>query len=460
MAGTVRSVVQWGMLIRTAMVGIPLTMMFLIAPSAMIILGYTYVSPGGNVLQKIHPATLLATASVIIFYFTGRSRLMSDVLFKSPALIYFFGSLAALIIYSILFLSVPFLSLIDTFYTSGVFCLLIGALTIRERQILCRWMDVLMAANSFLGIFESVKNWRLVPLTQYSAILGQFIYPHEYRSTAFLGHPLTNSYVTAAYMLSLILSRRIENAFAKYSLLGLHFVALFAFGSRGATVFLLIFAVLYLLISVVSTLGTGKISKDVLIYLGGGIPAVAGLAIIVLSSGFADRLLERFVNDKGSAEARTLGAELFLSFPVGSLILGPPLDLTYQIEKRYGVIAIENFWLNFIITYGILGSLIFFPGLFEYCRRIGKMSTPSSWAVLLFFFLCCTTSASLVSKNYGLVFVSVICLTSLDYRALLSSRSNVPFALDPVANAPPLSLPSPNPVVAAREGLLANRARG
>lgn len=405
--------VRWLSLFRVALVVAPFTLAFCLSPTALTAFGWEYVAPGGNPIEKVHPATYLAIACLGIFVLMGKWKAIRTLMFGRDYLIYYFGCWLALLVYSGVFLAVPFMSLIDTWLMTGLFCVLVLMLSFSERRLFAKFVDFIMFANTVAGIGEFLSNKRMVPLTQWSGVLGQWVYPHEWRSTAFLGHPLTNSYLTGAYMLTILLGLRIRSPVLRLCLLLLHTIGLFAFGSRGATAFLVVAIVIMIFVEIFRATQTGKIRRDILVITGLGIPSLALVIPAVLTSGVADKLIDRFMNDRGSAETRSIAIDVIMSFPLSSLVLGSPSVLVNAILGRFGLIAIENFWLSFLLQFGIVGCCIFWPAIFVLCRSVVRHTTSLHAYILIYFFACCTSSVSLASKNLSFAMMCVICLTSM-----------------------------------------------
>jgi hypothetical protein len=380
----------------------------------LLIYGPSFLLTGGSPLVKIHPATFFGTFAVITLYFSRfGDRLRQVVFVESPAILYYFICLGILILYNVIFLDVAFTLVVDTFGLAGfAFCLL-SILNKRQLILVGRLFDVLIALNSFVGIVESLTNWRIVPLGISSAVLGQIIYPIEWRAGAFLGHPLTNAYVTGAYLLTLILTNRIPNMAIRFGLVGLHLVALTAFGSRAAIGALAVMVVLYLVYHFAKAFVTGKINRNALVFGSVILPLLALGALVVISSGFADRFIGRFIFDNGSASARSIMFDMLSGYTWSDLLFAPPYAVTVATEARYGIIAIENFWLNFLFTRGIIGCAIFLPALFFFCRAICRRTDWAITAVMIYFFALCSTSISLASKTPMFGIIVFMCLTQI-----------------------------------------------
>ena len=406
-------------LARSGLVIAPILLVCLLSPSALIALGVDYVLPGGNAIAKVHPGTYASCVTIFIFMCTGSFQKITDVIFlEKPSLLYFYIALVLLFVYAAAFLAVPFMPLIDVWFLAGAIVIMISALTLDEKWFVARAFDIFMTVNSALGIIETVRNWRLIPLTQWSGTLGQYVYPVEWRSTAFLGHPLANSYVVGAYVLSLLITKRMPNLLIKLPLMALHLVALLSFGSRVAFVLLGVGIVVYVTRGILRAVTAGRIAADILILTSATVPLAVIVTPIILVSGYADRYIERFSNDRGSARARNIAFDLLQQFSVHDLIFGPPDTLLFSLLKRYNLIALESFWLNFLFTFGIVGCVIFFPAIYILCRVICKQTSNMNAFILFYFFLCCSTSLSISSKSLIMGITTAMCMTNLDFAPL------------------------------------------
>jgi hypothetical protein len=80
-----------------------------------------------------------------------------------------------------------------------------------------------------------------------------------------------------------------------------------------------------------------------------------------------------------------------------------------DLVQRYGIMAVESFWLGFILLYGLVGTIIFWPGLYALCRSIMKRSQRYTPLLLLYFFANASVSASIASKTLEFaIFVTLI----------------------------------------------------
>ncbi len=402
---------------------------FAFSGQALIALGQNYML--GSEPEKIHPATYFAALFLCILFFTGGQKKILYTIKVYPGPVLLIVSVLLLTVYVAVFLSVPAAGLPDTWLLPAMTFVLCSVMSKAESRILGTMLDVFMAINSIVGIGEIILDKRVVPLSVASAALGTYIFPIEWRASAFLGHPLTASYTTGVYLLLLVFDGRVRPLGLRVALIGLHACALLAFGSRGAMVFSGVTLLAAMIWSLLQSAVSRKIRKDVLVYLA----LMAPVAIIgvptVLASGLADRFLNRFSQDGGSAMARVGMLDMFDSFSWSDIVFGPPKAFMDALGARFKIgSGIESFWFGFLFTFGIVGCVIFMPSLFMFCRDLVRRTSASTIAVLLFFFACCSTSVSLSSRSLDLAYVVCLVLTGRNVRPM-AFAAKLPRAMEP-----------------------------
>lgn len=387
----------------------------MVSGQALIAMHYDYSF--GPIFEKIHPVTYIGMLFLTLqLCFNERYKLLA-VASNNHGPFLLAGGAALVAVYAGLYLSVPGTGLPDTWLLPGEIFLLCAQLNARERGLLRNATNVFFVINSLVAIGEVVANRRLIPLAVARSLLGDYEYPIEWRAGAFLGHPLSNGYLTGVFILLLIFDSRIKNFWLRLGTIGICGVSMLAFGSRAATAFLVIFLCFAFLWKMAKTFLTGKISTEFLIYIYGGLFGVVGIAPALLASGFADRFLNRFAVDHGSASARTGALDLASSLSFSQLITGIPRLEMLALGTRFNIgDGIENFWLSFLITFGLIGYALLMPGLFVFCRNLVRSADGKLVWVLVYFFACCTTSVSLSSKSLTLAIVTGLYLTSRSAR--------------------------------------------
>ena len=389
-------------------------LLFFVSPMALGVWGFSYGSAGGSFLEKIHPASWLAFAAIVPLALAGSPGTLyfNAVTRRNPGIVVYCIGFAVLFQHVVLVQRMAFTPLIDTFLAPAALFLGIAHFTAGEKRGLALILHVALLANALLGLYEFATGWRLTPFTP-SADGVEF--EIDWRSSAFLGHPLANAMTTGVY--ALILAQgggRDLPAVLRPAALAVQLVAMVAFGGRASLV------VLALLLLVVALRGGFRLARGRELDL-----AQAGLALLALpvlaivldqaiASGFFDRLVERFVDDKGSAKSRLVLMHIVGQFSLGDLLIGPDPGKLTTLQGVEGVeFGIESFWIGMILAYGVIASCFLFAGLAFFCREVMRETRRGSGLVLVFFIAVASTSVSLSAKSLMLAQMTVLSLVLL-----------------------------------------------
>jgi hypothetical protein len=280
-----------------------------------------------------------------------------------------------------------------------------------------------MFFNASLGILEYSLHFRLTPFV----VAGTEI-DDDYRSTALLGHPLLNAGTTATYILMLFLGGDPSRLPAwRAALAAPQMVAMVAFGGRTAIVLGAAVIALGSLPRIAAILNGRRFDQRIGIAVAIGLPIVIAAMIMAVSQGLLSDLSARFVDDKGSSEARVAILELFGKFSLEDMLLGPDPDRLQSLQWILGIeYGIENSWLGFVFQYGLLISLLFFIGVVALLAEYVSAGRPRSWVLVAFFLILSSSSASLSVKSTVLTQFAILMIT------IFGERVNHAVA-DPVA---------------------------
>ena len=382
--------------------------------------GFNYESAGGVVFEKIHPATWLIFAALALLLAGLRrpSGFLDAVMRANPGLLVFVIAFVILFQHIVLVQRLAFTPIIDTFLAPLALLLCLARLPSERREFLEKLLHAMMFANAMLGLYEFASGWRLTPFTPTASGIE---FETDWRSSAFMGHPLTNAMTTGVY--ALVLAQGGGKALApllRPAALVIQLVAMVAFGGRASLV------ILFGMLGVAALLGAGRLGRGArvnLVQIGLLFAAIPLAAIIIdqaIASGFFDRLIERFVDDKGSAKSRVVLVQILNQFSWSELLIGPDPDKLSSLQTLEGVeFGIESFWIGFILAYGGVASFLFFIGLAFFCRELLREAAPGAWLVLVFFFAVATTSVSISAKSLTLaqlVAIVLICLPRAPWR--------------------------------------------
>ncbi|MBV8474389.1 MAG: VpsF family polysaccharide biosynthesis protein, partial [Hyphomicrobiales bacterium] len=211
---------------------------FVFSSMALAALGVPYDAPGGNLLQKVHPATYVSLAALVAAFAARRDSLsaIADLPRRSPGAAVFVVNWVLIVVYAQAFQHIPAAPLIDSFSSALAVLVLYEDLAERERARLRVLLHAIMLANACLGLAEFAGHFRLTPF-----VAGGRLIVEDYRSTALLGHPLLNAGSTSIYALMLFFGAdRALKSPLRVALLLVQLAALVAFGGRTALVLTLV----------------------------------------------------------------------------------------------------------------------------------------------------------------------------------------------------------------------------
>jgi hypothetical protein len=357
-----------------------------------------YVTTGGGVYEKFHPATYVFLLAFCLTLLRDGApvRDMDRMISQAPLLLPYGFAIVLVLIQSIV-LGRPVTSAVDTFTLPLVVFLIISSLSPRQKTPLVWAIHLLMLVNVALGYFEYVSGHRIVPLPAIDnpALMA------EWRSTALFGHPLSASGLVGAYVLALIFRPRlVPSVELRVPLIVLCIGSLFVFGGRTALV--LVMAGIGLL-AAWTAIGFARGVRVPLPFVIVGICGVFLLAAGVLTladMGFFDKMLLRFSSDKGSAWARVASLQLLMSLDWRELLLGTDPTRVESLQSLLGIhVGIEDFWIACIAQYGLIATVLLTIGLACFLVEVLRRSVPAARAHALFLVIMAASSVSFSSKG-------------------------------------------------------------
>jgi hypothetical protein len=313
--------------------------------------------------------------------------------------------------YVALNLRVPFSSLVDTFLFPIMMLVLLDGVDERSAKSLALLLHAIFTVNAVLGLVEMASGWRLTPLVA----MGVDLSAADHRSSALFGHPLGNAMVTGLYITAIAAGggRDLPN-WLRPVLILLQMAAMVSFGARLATVAMIGLVSLLVLRTAWRILAGQRFHAA----SAGAFLGLLPLAIVALAgaygAGFFDQLLERFISDNRSAEARVIMFALIPRFPLFQVLFGPDQELLNAMMYAEGIeFGIESFWISFILTYGLLPSLFFFAGLGAFLFDLWRRAGPGALWTIAFFLIVASGSLSIGAKTLALGSLVIINLTLL-----------------------------------------------
>lgn len=383
------------------------------------VLGINYDGITGSAAQKVHPATYLA---VLLFGWTmlraGNPVIpMVAAAERRPASVLLcfvgFGLLAFIASHN----GTGLAGALDTYVLTGLVVILMAerdAITMRHVEIV---FHAVMVANAVLGLIEFVSGQRFFPFR----MDGQ-AFDTDTRSAALQGHPLSNATLTACYVLALFNGGGQLRPVTRAGFIALQLVALITFGGRSATVVTLAFGSVFAVVALNRALRAGRVPL-----LGAAIAAfmltmvpivVGGLAV----GGFFDALLERFVSDGGSANARVEMLAIFDAIPFRDLLVGPDPSIIDTLRRMYGLEwGIENPVVRSLLYNGIAMTVLLIVAIALFLYEVARQCRHGVFLPILAFVVLINTFESIGGKTTMLAKLALMLLVLYPRRPVSAS---------------------------------------
>lgn len=368
-----------------------------------------YLTEGGSFYEKLHPATYFTFLSLGLLLLRNSDPIgeANRILSESKLILFYFLSWTILLVQTFL-LERPFTFIIDTFLLPVLLCLIIWRLSPSQRRPLVWALHLTILLNVALGYYEYFSGHRLIPLT-----VGNLLVLGEWRSAAFLGHPLTASGLVAGYVLALLFRPAIcPPLLLRLPLIAFCAASLMVFGGRTALMTVLAVIACATAMRIFRFLRGSRISVPAALVTLCVFFATAAIVVAALDSGIFDKMLLRFSSDKGSALARFATFHFLSHFDWHELLLGPNSVRVNALQSQLGLTyGIENFWIACIAQVGIIMTALLTLALVALFAEILQRSSQAAWAIAFLVLMIAASSVSFSSKNIQLAqFVVLITL--------------------------------------------------
>ena len=393
------------------------TVAAMVAISAMVLVaaGVPYASSGGGFLTKIHPATWLASAAAVAAMVEGGEpgRFAARIATERPGVVALAVMVVLIFLHTGLVQNLPLSTLIDTFVLPILIFVALEALDPPARRRIGSALHVFIAINAAIGIVEYASGWRLTPMYD---IDGTIIV--DWRSTALFGHPLNNALVTGCWLVMLATAgERAPSPGLRAAAMALAAAALVAFGGRLAMLFALATT------AVAGGLGVARILAGRRFDLVDAVAAVAAatativLAIVAIDAGAADRLIQRFFDDSGSAGTRIAMFHIFGDLGWEEFLFRPSPEAIVQAQREHGIrIGIESTEVAFVAFYGLIPALLLLAAIGAYLGDLVRATSAASLWPIVFFAVVMSGSTGLSSKTTNLALFTVMVATMMPGR--------------------------------------------
>jgi hypothetical protein len=180
------------------------------------------------------------------------------------------------------------------------------------------------------------------------------------------------------------------------------FIAILPTGGRSSLLVGGLIVTAFIILSVFRSLARGRFSKAGLVWF---VVLIAGLALalpVVDAFDIFDVMLARFSRDDGSTLSREYAVQLLLSTPLNDLWFGLDQQDVANIQRQFGLVAIENAWINFIMVCGLFITVpLFVTYLLFLFRSNPRYCVSGIYYTALFQFILSNATNDLWAKNTG-----------------------------------------------------------
>jgi hypothetical protein len=381
---------------------------FLLSGNVLEWLGIPYVEDGGPLAAKLSPGTYLAATSMCVRLMDGGNPLLTAwrVAMREKLLAGCLAGFAFCIVY-VTCLHGPdgVIALLDTFLPAGMLCVALHDIAAPQAHRVAAILQVLFTVSAALTLGEAAFGATLIP------VYGDGTGAREFRPLALYDHPLTGA---AATMLALRLAPPQHLVLRRHAYRLLLLAALISFGGRAALAVSLAASLVLSVRALASRawrrrVGMVHLLAPIIFLLAG-----AAVAVVIMTTGLADRLAEHLYWDN-SAQARVGQFHLIGLLSPEQIVFGcRRADLIAMIEPlrlAYGVDVIENFWLLMFATLGALGFPVFLLSLVALLQWLWLRGSVDGRVMLVSLMLVASTSNSLGRKSTLLVMLAGCVLT-------------------------------------------------
>lgn len=264
----------------------------------------------------------------------------------------------------------------------------------KEYSSTARWLSrnmiLLYLIESFIAIFERITGFLIFGwVTMDDGVIQSLGEKNEFRSTALWGHPLQNALILST-MMSFILFSHMKTK-VKLILWFIGYIAILCFNTRSSMVGNAIILCIFLVSQVFSAKEGAKMKYIFIMAM-----ALGFVTFLLFGTNMGGRLLEMGLVDDTSAQVRIDTWSLFAYFSFGGFLWGHTSKEASDFVYTAGLIATENFWIDWMFLYGLVALAIYIILMF---RLLKALYRGYDWLAV---FTSCSTFWLLASTNNSL----------------------------------------------------------
>ena len=385
-------------------------MLFTMSSGVLWNLGINYNGVTGSIPSKIHPATYLS-ALTIGFLLLARRNPASFVVglpTRQPGTLAFLLATLLLAAYIVFDGRKGIATIFDTYLLAIMIALIASELRPPDFARVEKLIHVLLACNALLGLFEYAIDQRLIPF-RFDGVTLEW----DKRSNGLLGHPLENAQMTGLYIMVLLSGggANMPAALRPAAVL-LQLAALVPFGGRTALLLTLAMTALWCVPRIVRVLRGARMPLPAFAALAVGLPLlIIGIGLFSVG-GFFDVIIDRFVDDDGSARARVRMLEMLGQLSWREIFIGADNDYVESLRRSHGLESgIENPVVRLVLYQGVVFTTFVIAGFTLFMIGITRRLRPGYGMTMLFYLTIIASYESISNKTVSLAQFIVLMLS-------------------------------------------------
>jgi hypothetical protein len=226
----------------------------------------------------------------------------------------------------------------------------------------------------------------------------------DFRSTSIYGHPLSNVLMVSTAMAFLLVSKL--KITLKLLLWVIGFLSILCFNSRSGIVGNILFLVVFLIHTFFLNRHMNSSLKVKLLW--SVFVVLIVVYILVFNYGLGGRLLEMGLFDENSSMVRINAWDILDYYDIEQFLFSHSLEENMALRYSAGLYRLENFWLNYMLSCGLIFLLIYsFLYFFVYKFFLRNYSLFNKCYVSFAFLSIASTSNSLDS-NFLFLFYFIL----------------------------------------------------
>lgn len=278
----------------------------------------------------------------------------------------------------------------------------------RMRQTFCKSIFnifiIFYLVETLLALYETASGHTVFGYLGKSEQLEAFE-AAVFRSTALMGHPLYNALIVSLAM-AFFLTSRLKNKY-KISLWLIGFASILCFNTRGS---IAVNVLMFLVFVFKELFFNKKISGNKKITL----IAVASCvflfgAYLIFVAGLGGRLFALDLQDDWSAQTRIDVWRIFNYVDIDTYIFGCSSDQILSLMHKANLIAIENFWIDWLLRFGIIFFALYLWLFGRLFVRLFKNYKKFDYLYIVGSFLLVASVNCSLSSSFIAVFLFLVC---------------------------------------------------